>query len=247
MSFFEKIDLNKLPQHIAIIMDGNGRWAKNQGLDRTEGHKEGVSAVRRLIEAGSKVGLKYATLYTFSTENWNRPIEEVDALMDLMVQAVVRETPDLIKNNVRLKAIGDLSRLPDRTREALNDCIYETSKSTGLTAVLAVSYSSRWEILEAVKKIGESYRKGDLTDVTEDMFSNCLTTKGIPNPDLLIRTGGEKRISNFLLWQMAYSEFYFMDLLWPDFCDETLYEAIVYYQGRERRFGKTSEQIIANK
>lgn len=247
MSFFEKIDLDKLPQHIAIIMDGNGRWARSQGLDRTEGHKEGVSAVRRLIEAGSKIGLKYATLYTFSTENWNRPVEEIDALMDLMVQAVVRETPDLIKNNVSLRAIGDLSRLPVRTREALEDCIQQTSKSTGLTAILAVSYSSRWEILEAVKKIGEGYRTGELSDVTEDLFSNYLSTKGIPNPDLLIRTGGEKRISNFLLWQVAYSELYFIDLLWPDFCDETLYEAIVYYQGRERRFGKTSEQVTANK
>lgn len=247
MSFFEKIDLDNLPQHIAIIMDGNGRWARNQGLDRTEGHKEGVSAVRRLIEAGSKIGLKYATLYTFSTENWNRPVEEVDALMDLMVQAVVRETPDLIRNNVKLRTIGNLSRLPARTRKALEDCMEQTSKSTGLTAILALSYSSRWEILEAVKRIGEAYRSKELSDVTEEIFSNYLTTRSIPDPDLLIRTGGEKRVSNFLLWQMAYTEFYFMDLLWPDFCDETLYEAIVYYQGRERRFGKTSEQITAHK
>ena len=247
MSFFEKIDLNNLPQHIAIIMDGNGRWAKNRKLDRTEGHREGVSAVRRMIEAGTKVGLKYATLYTFSTENWSRPVEEIDALMDLMVQAVVRETPDLIKNNVRLRTIGDLKRLPDKTRLALEDCMQQTSVSTGLTAVLALSYSSRWEILEAAKKVGEAYKKNELSDVTEDVFSNFLTTKDIPDPDLLVRTGGEKRISNFLLWQMAYTELYFIDSLWPDFHDETLYEAIVYYQGRERRFGKISEQITENK
>ena len=243
MSFFESIDINKLPTHIAIIMDGNGRWAKNKNLERSAGHVEGVSAVRRLIEASTKVGLKFVTLYTFSTENWKRPKEEIDALMDLMVQAVARETPDLIKNNVRLLAIGNLDRLPERTRKALEDSMQQTSRSTGVTAVLALSYSSRWEIVEAAKKIGEAYKAGQLSDVTEDTIENYLSTSGIPNPDLLIRTGGEKRISNFLLWQMAYTELYFIDTLWPDFVDETLYEAIAYYQGRERRFGQTSEQI----
>jgi len=243
MSFFEKIDFTKMPEHIAVIMDGNGRWAKNRNQDRSEGHKEGVSAVRRLFEAASKAGLKYTTIYTFSTENWNRPAEEVEALMALMVQAIVRETPDLIKNNIRLLAIGDLSRLPSKTKEALDDCMKQTSVSTGLTAVLALSYSSRWEITEAVRKIVKASQEEEITDITEDMVSNYLTTKDIPDPDLLIRTGGEKRISNFLLWQMAYTEFYFLDSLWPDFYDETLYEAIVYYQGRERRFGKISEQL----
>lgn len=243
MSFFEKIDLNRMPQHIAVIMDGNGRWAKNQNLDRTEGHKEGVSAVRRLFEVASKVGLKYTTIYTFSTENWNRPKEEIEALMTLMVQAIVRETPDLIKNNIRIKAIGDLSRLPKPTRDALEDCINQTASSTGLTAVLALSYSSRWEIVEAAKKISQAYKSNEVAEINEEAFSKLLTTKDIPDPDLLIRTGGEKRVSNFLLWQMAYTEFYFMDTLWPDFKDETLYEAIVYFQGRERRFGKTSEQV----
>lgn len=244
MSFLDKIDIEKMPQHVAIIMDGNGRWAKQQNLDRTEGHKEGVSAVRRLFEAASKIGLKYTTIYTFSTENWNRPKEEIDALMALMVQAIVRETPDLIKNNIRLQAIGDLSRLPQQTKDALDDCIRQTSVSTGLTAVLALSYSSRWEIVEAAKKIGEAYRSGELSDVSEELFSSYLTTRNIPDPDLLIRTGGEKRISNYLLWQIAYSELYFTDLLWPDFHDETLYEAIVYFQGKERRFGKISEQLL---
>lgn len=244
MSFLEKIDSDKMPKHIAVIMDGNGRWAKNKDLDRTEGHKEGVSAVRRLFEAASKIGLKYTTIYTFSTENWNRPIEEVEALMSLMVQAIVRETPDLIKNNIRLMAIGDLARLPKETRDALEDCIRQTSVSTGLTAVLALSYSSRWEIAEATRKIAESYRDGEILEITEDLITNSLTTINIPDPDLLIRTGGEKRVSNFLLWQMAYTEFYFIDSLWPDFHDETLYEAIVYYQGRERRFGKISEQLL---
>lgn len=243
MSFFEKIDLERMPQHIAVIMDGNGRWAKNQNLDRTEGHKEGVSAVRRLFEAASKAGLKYTTIYTFSTENWNRPKEEIEALMALMVQAIVRETPDLLKNNIRIKAIGDLERLPKPTRDALEDCIKQTAVSTGLTAVLALSYSSRWEIVEATKKIAEAYQSGNIDEISEKNFGQYLTTKDIPDPDLLIRTGGEKRISNFLLWQMAYTEFYFIDTLWPDFHDETLYEAIVYYQGRERRFGKTSEQV----
>jgi len=243
MSFLDKIDADKMPRHVAIIMDGNGRRAKHRNLDRTEGHREGVAAVRRLFEAASVIGLKYTTIYTFSTENWNRPKEEVEALMELMVQAIVRETPDLIKNNIRLQAIGDLSRLPQKTKEALDDCIRRTSVSTGLTAVLALSYSSRWEIVNATKRIAEAYRSGELSDITEEAFSDYLTTKNIPDPDLLIHTGGEKRISNFLLWQIAYSELYFTDLLWPDFHDETLYEAIVYYQGRERRFGKISEQL----
>jgi undecaprenyl diphosphate synthase len=243
MSFSDQIDKNKLPQHIAIIMDGNGRWAKQRGLDRSYGHKEGVVSVRNVIEAASKINISYVTLYTFSTENWNRPAEEIDALMDLMVQAIVRETPDLIKNNIRLQTIGDINRLPSQTLSALEKCIEDTSSSTGLTLVLALSYSSRWEITEAVKQIAIGLKNGEIDTVSESTIDNYLTTKGIPDPDLLIRTGGETRISNFLLWQAAYSELYFTDILWPDFREEALYEAVVDYQRRERRFGKTSEQI----
>lgn len=243
MSFSDQIDKNKLPQHIAIIMDGNGRWAKQRGLDRSYGHKEGVVSVRNVIEAASKINISYVTLYTFSTENWNRPAEEIDALMDLMVQAIVRETPDLIKNNIRLQTIGDINRLPSQTLSALEKCIEDTSSSTGLTLVLALSYSSRWEITEAVKQIAIGLKNGEIDTVSESTIDNYLTTKGTPDPDLLIRTGGETRISNFLLWQAAYSELYFTDILWPDFREEALYEAVVDYQRRERRFGKTSEQI----
>lgn len=243
MSLKDKIDIQRMPEHIAIIMDGNGRWAKNKNLERTEGHKEGVAAVRRLIEAAVEIGLKYVTLYTFSTENWGRPKEEVEALMALMIHAVAQETPDLIKNNVRLMTIGDLDRLPAPTRAALEDCMKQTSVSTGLTLVLALSYSSRWEIVNAANQIAKDYKQGKIENVTEDIFPQYLTTKNIPDPDLLIRTGGEKRISNFLLWQIAYTEFYFIDTLWPDFKDETLFESIIYYQGCERRFGKISEQI----
>lgn len=245
MSLIDKIDFKHTPSHIAIIMDGNGRWAKKRGLQRAEGHKEGVVSVRKIVEAASMAKVKYLTVYAFSTENWNRPTEEVDALMDLMVYAVVKETPDLLKNGVRLLCIGDTDRLPEKTRFALFDCIDKTSKGDVITLVLALSYSSKWEITEAARRIASAVeqKKLNIGDISEETVSDYLTTRGIPDPDLLIRTGGEQRISNFLLWQAAYSEFYFTDTFWPDFREENLYEAIIQFQQRERRFGKTSEQI----
>ncbi len=246
MSLKEKIDKSRLPQHVAIIMDGNGRWAKAQGQDRSYGHREGVVSVRKVVEAATTIGLKYLTVYTFSTENWNRPEEEVKALMGLLVSAIHRETPDLMKNNVRLMAIGNLSRLPEEALSTLQECIRETSVNTGTTLILALSYSSRWEITEAVRQIAARVSEKRMLpdDITEATVSDYLTTKDIPDPDLLIRTGGEKRISNFLLWQCSYAEFYFTDVFWPAFREGELYEAILCYQRRERRFGKTSEQLI---
>ncbi|MEN9918788.1 MAG: hypothetical protein RL662_1224 [Bacteroidota bacterium] len=243
MSFEKQINKDRLPHHIAIIMDGNGRWAKQRNLDRAYGHKEGAVSVKKVIEEAATLGVSYITLYTFSTENWNRPSDEVQALMSLLVELVARETPELIKNNVRLQTIGDTSRLPSDTQIALANSIKETASSTGLTLVLALSYSARWEITQAAKQIAEALCKGEITEIDEDVISNNLTTKGMPDPDLLIRTGGELRISNFLLWQSAYAEFYFTDTLWPDFRQQSLHEAILDYQNRERRFGKTSEQI----
>lgn len=246
MSLIEKIDRNRLPRHVAIIMDGNGRWAKAQGKDRSFGHQEGVVSVRKIMDAVTQLGLGYLTLYTFSTENWNRPEEEVQALMGLMVSAIHRETPDMMKKNVRLTAIGDLSRLREDAYNTLQECIRTTSANTGTTLVLALSYSSRWEITEAVRQIAKEALEHKIipNDITEAIVSDHLTTKGIPDPDLLIRTGGEKRISNFLLWQLSYAEFFFTDVFWPEFREEELYEAILYYQRRERRYGKTSEQLI---
>lgn len=246
MSLIEKIDKNRLPRHVAIIMDGNGRWAKAKGKDRSFGHQEGVVSVRKIMDAVTQLGLKYLTLYTFSTENWNRPEEEVQALMSLLVSAIHRETPDMMKKNVRLTAIGDLSRLREDTYNTLQECIDTTSANTGTTLVLALSYSSRWEITRAARQLAQEVleQKINPNDITEAMVSDHLTTKNIPDPDLLIRTGGEKRISNFLLWQLSYAEFFFTDVFWPDFREEELYEAILYYQQRERRFGKTSEQLI---
>ena len=246
MSLIEKIDKNRLPRHVAIIMDGNGRWAKAKGKDRSFGHQEGVVSVRKIMDAVTQLGLKYLTLYTFSTENWNRPEEEVQALMSLLVSAIHRETPDMMKKNVRLTAIGDLSRLREDAYNTLQECIDTTSANTGTTLVLALSYSSRWEITRAARQLAQEVleQKINPNDITEAMVSDHLTTKKIPDPDLLIRTGGEKRISNFLLWQLSYAEFFFTDVFWPDFREEELYEAILYYQQRERRFGKTSEQLI---
>ena len=246
MSLIEKIDKERLPQHVAIIMDGNGRWVKAKGKDRSFGHQEGVVSVRKIVEAATVLGLKYLTLYTFSTENWNRPEAEVQALMSLLVTAIHRETPDLMKNNVRLMAIGNLDRLPVDAHATLMECIAQTSVNTGTTLVLALSYSARWEIVEAVKQLAEEVQSKKIhpNDITEAVVSEHLSTRGIPDPDLLIRTGGEKRISNFLLWQLSYAEFFFTDVYWPDFREEELYGAILYYQQRERRFGKTSEQII---
>lgn len=246
MSLIEKIDKNRLPRHVAIIMDGNGRWAKAKGKDRSFGHQEGVVSVRKIMDAVTQLGLKYLTLYSFSTENWNRPEEEVQALMSLLVSAIHRETPDMMKKNVRLTAIGDLSRLREDAYNTLQECIDTTSANTGTTLVLALSYSSRWEITRAARQLAQEVleQKINPNDITEAMVSDHLTTKNIPDPDLLIRTGGEKRISNFLLWQLSYAEFFFTDVFWPDFREEELYEAILYYQQRERRFGKTSEQLI---
>jgi len=246
MSYFDKIDKERIPRHIAIIMDGNGRWAKMQNLDRTFGHREGIAAVRRVMEAASKAGVSYLTLYTFSTENWKRPAEEVRALMSLMIQAVANETPDLVKNNIRVKVIGDMERLPEDTQNALQDCLDKTSSCKGSTIILALSYSSKWELTQAMKKIALDVKSGktDIEDINEDLIESHLATAGIPHPDVLIRTGGELRVSNFLLWQIAYSELYFTNELWPDFNEESLYKAIVDFQNRERRFGKTSEQVL---
>ena len=245
MNSKDQIDATRLPRHIAIIMDGNGRWAKRQGLARMFGHKQGVETVHNITVAATELGIEYLTLYTFSTENWNRPKEEVDALMTLLVDTIVKETPTLMNNNVRLQTIGDLSRLPEGARTKFMQCIEQTNKNTGLTMVLALSYSARWEITNAVQEAVRQAQNGSLRaeDVNEQLVSSLMTTRDIPDPDLLIRTSGEYRISNFLLWQLAYSELYFTDCLWPEFTAEELYKAIVDYQKRERRFGKTSEQV----
>jgi undecaprenyl diphosphate synthase len=245
MSFKEKIIESKLPQHIAIIMDGNGRWAKKQGEGRVFGHSHGVDAVRAAAEAAAELGVKYLTLYAFSTENWNRPKNEVDALMHLFVETITQEIATLNKNNIRLNAIGDLKSLPEENYKKLMETIDETSKNNRMTLTLAMSYSSRWEITEAVRKIlsDQQEKRINANDITEELFSTYLNTASIPDPELLIRTSGEMRISNFLLWQIAYSELYFTPKLWPEFTKEDLYEAIVNYQNRERRFGLTSEQI----
>jgi undecaprenyl diphosphate synthase len=249
MSHKNNIDLQKVPQHIAIIMDGNGRWAKQQGENRIYGHYEGVNSVREVVEAAGEVGVKYITLYAFSTENWNRPKEEVDALMELLVSTISAETPQLNKKNVRLQAIGNLKSLPPACLEELNESIDLTSKNTGLTLVLALSYSSKWELIDAVKHIASDAKSGaiNIDDISEKHIEHYLCTKHIPDPELMIRTSGEHRISNFLLWQLAYAEFYFTETLWPDFRKEDLYEAILNFQNRERRFGKTSEQLTQTK
>jgi undecaprenyl diphosphate synthase len=246
MSLREKIKTDRLPVHVAIIMDGNGRWARQRGMERNFGHEQGVNAVREVIESAAELGLKYLTLYTFSTENWNRPDDEISALMRIMVQSLNNETDTLIRNNVRLSAIGDLDRLAGDVRTRLNETIKLTSAANGLNLIVALSYSSRWEILEATRKLAEDVTKGKLdpSNIKEADFENYLTTRGIPDPELMIRTSGEQRISNFLLWQLAYAELYFTDLLWPDFGKEDFYTAIIDYQKRERRFGKTSEQIL---
>ena len=245
MSQIDQIDKHKVPQHIAIIMDGNGRWAKQQGEDRIFGHYEGVKSVRDVVEGAGQAGVKYITLYAFSTENWNRPKEEVDALMELLVSTISMETPQLNKKNVRLQAIGNLNSLPPACLDELNESIKLTSKNTGLTLVLALSYSSKWEIINAIKQIAVDVKNGAINsdDISEKYIENYLCTKNIPDPELMIRTSGEHRISNFLLWQLAYAELYFTETLWPDFRKEDLFTAILNYQNRERRFGKTSEQL----
>ena len=245
MDYRAQIDNERLPRHIAIIMDGNGRWAKKQGLARMFGHKQGVETVHNITVAATELGIGYLTLYTFSTENWNRPKEEVDALMNLLVDTIVKETPTLMENNVRLQTIGDIDRLPEITKQKFLGCINQTSRNTGLTMVIALSYSARWEITRAMQEAVKQAQAGALRaeDVNEQFVSSLMTTREMPDPDLLIRTSGEYRISNFLLWQLAYSELYFTDCLWPEFSKEEFYKAIIDYQKRERRFGKTSEQV----
>ena len=237
----EAIDKTNLPQHIAIIMDGNGRWAKTKGKLRFFGHQNGVKAVRDTVEGAAEIGIKYLTLYAFSTENWTRPEKEINALMTLLVSAINKETKTLMDNNIRLSTIGDIKKLPAKAQKELQEAIEKTKENTQMMLVLALSYSSRWEILNALENI----IKDGLTSeqINEDTFRQYLTTKSVPDPELLIRTSGEQRISNFLLWQIAYSELYFTDTLWPDFRKADLEKAILDYQSRERRFGKTTEQI----
>jgi len=246
MSFKDKIDQNRLPEHIAIIMDGNGRWARQKGQLRVFGHKHGVTSVRETAEAAAELGVNYLTLYAFSTENWKRPRAEVNALMKLLVQTIHKETKTLHENNIKLEAIGDLDSLPKVTRDELNAAIRDTKDYDRMTMILALSYSSRWELTQAAGKMAKAIESKTLKpeDINQEKFSSFLTTSKFPDPELLIRTSGEYRISNFHLWQIAYAELYFTSTLWPDFRKEHLYEAIVDFQNRERRFGKTSEQLI---
>jgi undecaprenyl diphosphate synthase len=242
----EQIDITRLPNHIAIIMDGNGRWAKEKGQDRLYGHFHGVESVRDIVEGCAELGIGYLTLYAFSTENWDRPENEVAGLMELLVQTIRKETETLNKNNIRLHVIGDLGKMPQNAIDELNESIAITGKNTGLNLIMALSYSSRWEIVHAVNRIAEDVKKGKLSpdSITQDTFQQYLCTSKFPDPELMIRTSGEFRISNFLLYQLAYAELYFTDIRWPDFRKENLYAAILDYQSRERRFGKTSEQVM---
>ena len=245
MGFKEQIDVTRLPEHVAIIMDGNGRWAQKQGKIRHFGHETGVLSIKDIVEGCADIGIKYLTVYAFSTENWNRPIEEVNALMELLISTINQETPTLTKNNIRLNAIGDIASLPQKCIDDLKSAMDKTAGNTRCTLTLALSYSAKWEILNAAKKMAAQIQEGKLglEDINEENFAAQLTTVNMPDPELMIRTSGEHRISNFLLWQMAYTEFYFTDTLWPDFRQEDLFEAIVDYQKRERRFGKISEQL----
>jgi len=245
MDLKEKIDKNKLPTHVAIIMDGNGRWAKIRGKHRVFGHKNGVTSVREVVEAAAEIGTQYLTLYAFSTENWNRPREEINALMLLLVSSLDEETKTLLKNNISLHVIGDIQSLPDKVSSHLKATMKKTASNTGMKLILALSYSSRWEIVEAARLLAKDIFSGkiDPEKVNQDLFAGYLNTSDVPDPDMLIRTGGEFRISNFLLWQIAYSELYFTETLWPDFRKKDFFEAIMNYQNRERRFGKTSEQL----
>ena len=243
MLYKDQIDNNRIPAHIAIIMDGNGRWAKQQGQPRSFGHQAGAETVHIIAEESAKLGVKYLTLYTFSTENWNRPVDEVSALMALLMDSIEEET--FMKNNISFRIIGDVDKLPKDVLDRLNKCIERTSSNTGMCLVLALSYSSKWEITNAVKKIASKVKEGTLSidEITDEEIDRNLCTDFMPAPDLLIRTGGEIRLSNYLLWQCAYSELYFCDTFWPDFKEEELHKAIYDFQQRERRFGKTSEQL----
>lgn len=246
MNFKKQIDTERLPRHIAIIMDGNGRWAKQKGKLRVFGHRNGVKAVKDTVEGAAEIGIEYLTLYAFSTENWNRPKAEIDALMSLLVTTINKETKTLNENNIRLQAIGDLRSLPKSCYSELMEAIEKTAKNKRMTLVLALSYSSKWEIVNAAKKLAEKVKEKEIDpdDINEHLFGSELCTAGMPEPELMIRTSGEHRISNYLLWQLAYAELYFTEKLWPDFRKEDLYEAIVDFQKRERRFGKISEQLI---
>lgn len=249
MAKIEDIDKSKVPAHVAIIMDGNGRWAKSKGKLRIFGHKNGVKAVQATIEGAVRAGIDYVTLYAFSTENWKRPKAEVNALMELLVDTIKKEIGTLNKNNIRLQAIGNLETLPGNASRKLQEAIDETSKNNGTTLILALSYSSKWEITEAIKSIAIKVKEGTLSpeQINDQLISDSLSTAGIPDPELMIRTSGEHRISNFLLWQLAYAELYFTPKLWPDFREEDLYEALLCYQGRERRFGLTGDQLKEEK
>jgi undecaprenyl diphosphate synthase len=246
MSLKTEIDNTRLPRHVAVIMDGNGRWAKQQGQMRVFGHQSGVNSVREVSEAAAELGIEVLTLYAFSTENWNRPAEEVEALMELLVHTIHAETETLMKNDIRLETIGDTESLPPGCRHELAEAIQKTAGNTRMALVLALSYSSRWEIVEAARRLATLTAKGQLKpeEINADVFGHQLTTSRYPDPELLIRTSGELRVSNFLLWQIAYAEFYFTETLWPDFDREEFYKAILDYQSRERRFGKTSDQLL---
>ncbi|MFN6374102.1 MAG: isoprenyl transferase [Chitinophagia bacterium] len=245
MSLRALIDENRIPQHIAIIMDGNGRWAQEQGQDRLFGHFHGVASVRDIVEGSAELGIKFLTLYAFSTENWDRPKEEVAGLMSLLVETIRKEVPILNSNNIRMHVIGELSMLPDHAKNALQEALDMTASNTGLNLIMALSYSSRWELVNAVKKIAQDVKSGTLEPeaISQDTLQQYLATSAFPDPELMIRTSGEYRISNFLLYQLAYAELYFTQTRWPDFRKENLYEAIIDFQKRERRFGKTSGQV----
>ncbi|WP_343637559.1 isoprenyl transferase [Fluviicola sp.] len=245
MNLQDQIDLTNVPKHIAIIMDGNGRWAKKQGQERLYGHSFGVDSVRASLTACKNIGVKYATMYAFSTENWNRPADEVEGLMSLLVFTIANEVDELNAQNVRLLSIGDTDGLPEDCRNELQNAIESTKNNTGVNLVIALNYSSRWEIAEAVKTLASRVKEEtlDVSSITPELITSTLSTKDIPDPELLIRTSGENRLSNFLLWQAAYSEFYFTPVLWPDFREDDLYKAVLEYQSRERRFGMVSEQL----
>ena len=245
MSLRDKIDMQRLPSHIAIIMDGNGRWAKERGEDRLFGHLNGVESVRNIVEGCAELGIQYLTLYAFSTENWDRPEYEVSGLMALLVDTIRKEVPTLNKNNIKLHVIGETEMLPDAARKELEEALKETSTNTGLNLIMALSYSSRWEIANALKKVARAVQEGRLLpeEINQDTIRGYLCTSQFPDPELMIRTSGEQRLSNYLLWQLAYAELYFTPVLWPDFDKEDLYKAILDFQKRERRFGKTSEQV----
>lgn len=245
MDVFSQLDLTRVPEHIAVIMDGNGRWAKQQGQQRLYGHSFGIDSVRAALKAAEKMGVKYLTLYTFSTENWNRPKEEIDGIMSLLVQTIANEVDELNSKGVRLWSIGDMSGLPEDCQHEFKQAIERTASNTAINMVMAINYSSRWEINKAVKELAQAVKQGTIQpeQIDDELISNYLSTKGIPDPELLIRTSGEHRISNFLLWQIAYTELYFTPVLWPDFREEDLYKAVLDFQSRERRFGQVSEQI----